>query len=852
MMKSCFAIIFCLLPLLAFAANFDNLPTQVVQPDGSVLDLFASGDEYANRLHDAQGYSIIQSPQDGFYYYAIRENGEPAPSRWHAGSSDPAALGLTPGINISPRRYREKVESMNSHARSGSRGPNTGTVNNLVVYIKFSDQTEFSEPRSAYDAKFNADGDDQYSLRNFFHQASYDQLNYVSNHYPSCAPETNLSYTDSHPRAYYMPYNAITNPTGYRDYQRADREFALLTAAINSIAAQVPSTLNIDADNDNYVDNVCFIIRGPHTAWADLLWAHRWVMYDNEAFINGKMVWDFTLQPENQNSVRTLCHEMFHSAGAPDLYHYDFDGITPAGCWDVMESGYAHMGMYMKYKYGSWINDIPIISPGTHTLQPVTSPSNNACCILLSNGEYLVLEYRKQGADIFEEALPGSGLLIYRINPYLDGNADGPPDEVYVFRPGGTQSVNGSIFDAAFSAQNHSTEFNQYTDPACVLTNGNTCPVNIYNITEAGETISFSYSLSNAYPPVIGSVSPADGTNLVAADQILSASVSAPSNNLSSVEFYCDSQLLGTCSATPYEVALPMALLTPGFHDLEVRALASDGLASTELSRVRVVDPQQETWFSWMSDSPAWDEYGRGAVPIQVALDLDLGDQEYEVKKIAFNWAADPWGLPAQPGLINAKINRFSNGTITNLTLLNIGDIVCPADGRIEYPVNSVTTISGQVAVILNMYEYQNIRFDMNGACGHSWATEPDRPWTDALGRGMLGCADIELQLQAPGSPASDPTAPTLITGLRVSPNPFSANAELNFMLREPKKVELAVFNIRGQKVFAITGENLGKGAHSLVWDGRDLSGRQAAPGIYFCRLQAGNEVFTARMALIR
>mgnify|MGYP003383685663 CR=1 FL=1 len=33
-------------------------PSPVTQPDGSVLQLLASGDEYDNRLHDAQGYTI--------------------------------------------------------------------------------------------------------------------------------------------------------------------------------------------------------------------------------------------------------------------------------------------------------------------------------------------------------------------------------------------------------------------------------------------------------------------------------------------------------------------------------------------------------------------------------------------------------------------------------------------------------------------------------------------------------------------------------------------------------------------------------------------------------------------------
>lgn len=852
-MRNIYILFLCLFALNLAAANFENLPTEVVQPDGSVLSLFASGDEYANWLHDAAGYTIIQSPSDGYYYYATSQNGEPVPSAWRADSSDPSALGLRPGINISPEKYRQKVQLMNDHPRRGARGPNTGTVNNLVVYIRFADQTEFTEPRSVYDAKFNADGDQDNSLRNYFHLVSYDQLNYVSHHFPTCAPDINLSYQDSHPRAYYLPYNAVTNPQGYRDWQRTDREHALLAAAIAGIASQVPTDLNIDADEDGYVDNVCFIIRGPHTAWNDLLWAHRWALYTVDSYINNKMVWDFTFQPEDQNTVRTLCHEMFHSAGAPDLYHYNFDGMTPAGCWDIMESGYGHMGMYMKFRYGNWISTIPTVTSGTYILNPVTSATNNAIKYQLTASEFLVFEYRKQGSDLFEESLPGSGLLIYRINSTQDGNSQGPPDEVYVYRPDGTNSNNGSLSEATFSEGNYCTEFNQYTNPSCFLTNGTNTPVNVHGIGEAGDTIAFTISApAGSYPPVISNLSPADGAVLILGDQTLSASVSAPSDAISQVQFYLDSVLIGAAAQGPYSVLIPATSLTPGYHDLTVNAVTSAQMSSTAHARIRIVDPALQNWFSWLSDQPEWTEFGRGAVPIQAALDLDLGTQDYLVKKIAFNLVPDPWGVPTNPGLVSAKINRFAGGAITDQTLLNIGDILCPLNGRFEYTVDSQVPLSGKIAVILNLYEYQNIVFDVNGPCGHSWITEPSRPWTDALGRGVIGAADIELLLQAPGSGSNDPVDAVPVQNLSVAPNPFSDQTAFSFDLKAAEPVRLAIYNLRGQKVRNLVDEGLAKGTHRIEWDGLDEAQRPVGSGIYLYRLQSGPATLSGKLMFIR
>ena len=96
-----------------------------------------------------------------------------------------------------------------------------------------------------------------------------------------------------------------------------------------------------------------------------MLWAHRWTLFSQNVYINGKRVYDYTFQPEGQVAVRTICHEMFHALGAPDLYHYTNQGvISPAGTWDIMDGGSGHMLAYMKWKYSnhSWINNIPEIT----------------------------------------------------------------------------------------------------------------------------------------------------------------------------------------------------------------------------------------------------------------------------------------------------------------------------------------------------------------------------------------------------------------------------------------------------------------------------------------------------------
>ncbi len=499
--KTClFATFFLSILIPAQAAWFDRLPATASNPDGSLIHCFATGDEFYNWLHDAEGFTIIAG-DDGFHYYGVQDGDFVVPSQFRVGSVNPAAQGLTPWAQLSRAEYQKRRDAFWEGADRSVRAPHTGTLNSLTVYIRFSDQTEFTAPRSFYDNRFN--NPDGISMKNYFYEVSYEQINIETTHYPICDLSTNLSYQDQYPRSYYLPYHAVNNPNGYQgDTQRRLREHTLLLNAIAYIHDEVPTDLEIDADGDGYVDNVCFIIRGNSGNWADLLWAHRWVLYSFNVYIHGKRVYDYTFQPENQNDTYTLCHEMFHVLGAPDLYHYNSTGFTPVGAWDLMHSGFVHMGAFMKYKYANqnWISEIPEITQGgSYTLNPITSPENNAFKIASPNhsSQYFVVEYRKR-EGLYETNLPGDGLLVYRINPAAgNGNAQGPPDEVYLYRPNGTTTSNGQVNQANYSLNVNRTAINDETNPSSFLQNGSPGGLNIFNISAVGETISFDILIGN-------------------------------------------------------------------------------------------------------------------------------------------------------------------------------------------------------------------------------------------------------------------------------------------------------------------------------------------------------------------
>lgn len=102
-------LLICLVVVAAIplrAARIQSFPTTVYQPEGSKLELFASGDEYHNWLHDKDNFTIIPDPATGFYCYAELINGKLSPGSLIVGRDLPQSHNLKPGINISTEAYR--------------------------------------------------------------------------------------------------------------------------------------------------------------------------------------------------------------------------------------------------------------------------------------------------------------------------------------------------------------------------------------------------------------------------------------------------------------------------------------------------------------------------------------------------------------------------------------------------------------------------------------------------------------------------------------------------------------------------------------------------------------------------
>ena len=126
--------------------------------------------------------------------------------------------------------------------------------------------------------------------------------------------------------------------------------------------------------------------------------------------------------------------------------------------------------------------------------------------------------------------------------------------------------------------------------------------------------------------------------------------------------------------------------------------------------------------------------------------------------------------------------------------------------------------------------------------------------WT----QGMFYLDDVELiRAMAPSLPTQIARAgtkrPAAFALGQNFPNPFNSRTSISFELRQPGPVELAVFDLAGQRVATLAvGEHRAE-THQVRWDGRDGRQKEMASGIYFYRLRHGNgEVETRKLVLVR
>ncbi|MFC1545726.1 T9SS type A sorting domain-containing protein [Gemmatimonadota bacterium] len=83
-------------------------------------------------------------------------------------------------------------------------------------------------------------------------------------------------------------------------------------------------------------------------------------------------------------------------------------------------------------------------------------------------------------------------------------------------------------------------------------------------------------------------------------------------------------------------------------------------------------------------------------------------------------------------------------------------------------------------------------------------------------------------------------------------PNPFNGETMIRFKLPTEQRVQLYVYNIRGQRVATIIDEQMEAGYHRVTWTGKNDDGRQVGSGVYIYLIQAGQHHKSKKLTYIK
>ncbi|NKB70388.1 MAG: T9SS type A sorting domain-containing protein [Candidatus Latescibacteria bacterium] len=184
---------------------------------------------------------------------------------------------------------------------------------------------------------------------------------------------------------------------------------------------------------------------------------------------------------------------------------------------------------------------------------------------------------------------------------------------------------------------------------------------------------------------------------------------------------------------------------------------------------------------------------------------------------------------------------RFHPGTTAGeeapRIALFIGDRAIDLDGLIDFGGNQWQAV--EIALDdLDLAEVERIRF---------WGWMGGTFYLDglALSRGLGSSVPTQVgQIER-----ARPVARLLQQNF---PNPFNQETTIGFALTQASPVDLAVFNLAGQRLATLARGYYQAGTHMIRWRGGDEAGRALATGLFLYRLEAGARTETRKLLLLR
>lgn len=456
-------------PVFAVPANPN--PIKLSQPNGTEITLKLKGDEFYNWFEDNDGYTVIKDTQTKFWSYAKKNDfGELEPSNNFVGKVSPVNVGIKKSLKDETKLFKAKQRrkdfdlsvkkslsllqsgltksdtSLETDSQIRQSSSTTGTKTNFVLLIqfrnlKFSDNPPFTsstdeQVRQGFYDLFNktgytADGAVG-SVKDYFKEASYGQLEYNSVISPIITIDVNYEY--------------FGDSTSSYTFQRTAQ---MIKDALAELNRKYPNYFRQNVWKDTSVTSpqgftVIHAGGGAESGNGNFIWSHAWYLsygtgssatYENITFNR------YHIEPAGRGyygssgltRIGVICHESLHFFGLPDLYDMTYRSsglgnfcIMATGEWNGTDGKMpAHPSVWCKYKLG-WITP-QSATEGINYIGQSSTEKEAFYKFTSSNfdsREYFLMENRQSVG--FDKGLPGTkrGLLIYHVDERVSDNDD--------------------------------------------------------------------------------------------------------------------------------------------------------------------------------------------------------------------------------------------------------------------------------------------------------------------------------------------------------------------------------------------------------------------------------------------
>jgi len=115
-----------------------------------------------------------------------------------------------------------------------------------------------------------------------------------------------------------------------------------------------------------------------------------------------------------------------------------------------------------------------------------------------------------------------------------------------------------------------------------------------------------------------------------------------------------------------------------------------------------------------------------------------------------------------------------------------------------------------------------------------------------------LNTAEKIVPLSMVSTDISGDLAPTPELLAQNYPNPFNPITVISYHLSKSETVTMSIYDLKGQRIRRLVNELQGAGSHSVIWDGKNDCGETAASGTYVYRIEAGQQIQSHKLVLLK